>query len=175
MALFVSFAVATIGIYEAAHSGLGNGAMFEELFFLIGLVVLSLGSFLLPFVLAAITYVVFGSIRGDDGTYEQHLCVIVHTGILSLLGTLITVSLAIAQGGTYGGEPSIATFFPMLSGGFLFLFLSDLQVLRLWAVIVVGIGLTAIDPRRSTGSTVVILLVIQVVLSLGWSAFQVSL
>ena len=135
----------------------------------------SLATFVMPFIISAGTFVILVFMRGDEATYRQHLTVVVHAGIISFLGGVVNAALGFVSGNASQTGLSVATFFPFLSEGFLFYFLSTLQLFGLWALVVGGIGLAAIDPRRSAGPTVGILLVVQLVLSLGiaaiWAAF----
>ena len=120
----------------------------------------------IPLVISGLTYVIFVFMRGDNARYRQHLSVISHAGIVSFVGMLVNLPLWIL-GGSFEEVLSVATFFPFLSDGYLLYFFQQLQLFGLWTIVVAGIGLAALDERRSAGSTVSILLVIQLILALG--------
>lgn len=119
---------------------------------------------------AAMTYVIFVFMRGDEATYKQHLCVVGHAGILTLAGAAVTLPVQIAAGDIRQGL-SLGTFAPFLPDGFLLAFLSSLPLFQLWAVAVTGIGIAAIDSRRSAGATIAVLMVVQVIVALACAGF----
>lgn len=124
-------------------------------------------------IIAALTYVVFVFMRGDEATYRQHLCVVAHSGIVSLLGTAITVPMQI-RSGSLDLQLSLGTFAPFLSDGFAFHFLNSLPLFQLWAIVVTGIGIAAIDPRRRAGPTIAVLMVIQVIVAMGCAGLAMA-
>lgn len=120
---------------------------------------------------ATMTYVIFVLMRGDEATYRQHLCVVAHAGILLLAGAVVGLPVQIAAGDIQQGGLSLGTLTPFLSDGFLLAFLSSLPLFQLWAVAVTGIGIAAIDPRRSAGATIAVLMVVQVIVALACAGF----
>lgn len=129
-----------------------------------------LGSLLFPIILSVITYVIFVFIRGDEARFKQHLCVVGHAGVISALGVIIN-GVVNNLGGRLEETLSVGTFFPFLPDGYFTEFLLALDLFQLWGAAVVGIGLAAIDPRRSAGSTTAILLALVVVVGLIRAAF----
>ena len=120
---------------------------------------------LFPIVLGAITYVIFVFIRGDEATYKQHLGVVAHAGVISALGAILN-GFVNNRGGTLEQTLSVGTFLPFLSEGYFTELLLALDLFQLWGAVVAGIGLAAIDPRRSAGSTAAILIALVVVIGL---------
>lgn len=113
-------------------------------------------TFLFPVIISLVTYVIFVFIRGDRATFRQHLCVNAHTGMISALGALFMLplrmrSLDVEQ------SLSVGSFFGFLPDGYVSDVLAGLDLFSLWSCMVAGIGLAAIDPRRSAGSTAIIL------------------
>lgn len=127
----------------------------------------------IPVVISLVTYVMFVFMRGDSAVFKQHLSVISHTGIVSLVGMLVSLPLWI-RGGSFEEVLSIGTFFPFLPDGFLYYFLNQMQLFTLWAIVVAGIGLAALDERRSTGPTIAVLMVVQVVFALAGAGCAVA-
>ena len=129
-----------------------------------------LATLLFPIVLAAITYAIFVFIRGDEATYKQHVGVVAHAGVVSALGAAVN-GFVNNRGGTLEQTLSIGTFFPFLPGGYFTELLLALDLFMLWGAVVAGIGLAAIDPRRSAGSTAAVLVALVVVVGLIRAAF----
>jgi hypothetical protein len=110
---------------------------------------------------AGIATLVFAFILGDDGSYKKYLSLVAHALVIAALGTVLTVPLKIAQ-----GNPqltlSVGTFFGELGDGWLGRFLPALDLFGLWSTVVLGIMVSRVDPRRSAGSAVTILIVMTV-------------
>lgn len=123
------------------------------------------GSLLFPIILSMITYVVFVFIRGDEARFKQHLSVVAHAGVISVLGAIVN-GVVNNLGGRLEETLSVGTFFPFLPDGYFTDLLLALDLFQLWGAAVVGIGLAAIDPRRSAGSTTAILFALVVVVGL---------
>lgn len=119
---------------------------------------------ILPVVISVGTYVIFVFIRGDRATFRQHLCVNAHTGLISTLGALFLTPLRM-RSLDLGQSLSIGSFFPFLPEGFAADLLAGLDLFGLWTCIVAGIGLAAIDERRSAKSTATILVGILVLIA----------
>lgn len=113
-------------------------------------------TFLFPVVISLVTYVIFVFIRGDRATYKQHLCVNAHTGVIAAAGNLFLLPLRM-RGLDFQQTLSVGSFFGFLPDGYLSDVLGGLDLFSLWSCIVAGIGLAAIDPRRSAKSTAIIL------------------
>ena len=117
---------------------------------------------LFPVVISVVTYVIFVFIRGDRATFRQHLCVNAHTGVISALGALFMIPLR-ARNLDFDQTLSVGSFFGFLPEGYLAGLLGGIDLFALWACIVAGIGLAAIDERRSAKSTATILVGLLVV------------
>lgn len=117
--------------------------------------------FIWTFVLAGIATLIFAFILGDEGGYKKYLSLVAHALVIAALGTVVTVPLKIAQ-----GNPqltlSVGTFFGELGDGWLGRFLPALDLFGLWSTVVLGIMVSRVDPRRSAGSAVTILIALTV-------------
>ncbi len=129
-----------------------------------------IGSLLFPIILSVIAYVIFVFIRGDEARFKQHLCVFAHAGVISVLGAMVN-GVVNNLGGRLEETLSVGTFFPFLPDGYFTELLLALDLFQLWGAAVAGIGLAAIDPRRSAGSTAAILIALVVVVGLIRAAF----
>lgn len=117
----------------------------------------TLFTFLFPVLISLLTYVLFVFIRGDRATFRQHLCVNAHTGVIAALGALFTLPLRM-RSLDFEQTLSVGSFFGFLPDGYVSGVLAGLDLFALWSCIVAGIGLAAIDPRRSGKSTAIILI-----------------
>lgn len=182
MALFVAMGVGAVmgglpGDFWATQMEAGGDAPPDDVMPLVRAIIgggVTVVFFIIPLVVATFTYVVFVFMRGDNAVFKQHLSVVAHAGIVTLVGMLVHIPLWIGTG-SFETVLSLATFFPFLPDGYLLNFFTQLQLFGLWTVVAVGIGIAALDPRRSTASTVVVLLVIQVILSLGCAALATAI
>ena len=129
-----------------------------------------LASLVFPVVLSVVTYVIFVFIRGDQATFKQHLSVVAHTGIITSVGGTLNAFVN-ARAGDLTQVLSVGTFFPFLPEGYFTDILLALDLFALWAAVVAGIGLVAMDPRRGPGSTAGVLVGMVVVMALIRAAF----
>ena len=140
-------------------------------------IVAPLGTFIVmlltPIVISAVTALVFIFMRGDDATYRQHLSVVSHAMIIILIGTALSAPLQ-ARAGTLEAGLTLGTFFPFLPEGFLLTFLSQISLFGLWAIVVTGIGLAALDPRRRAGPTTAVLMALQLILALSCASMAAA-
>ncbi len=175
MALFVAVGMGGVvfatplEVWEAQMSSSGQPMTADDLAIIriIGAASTTLVMLLVvPLLVSAVTYVIFVFMRGDNAVYKQHLSVVAHAGVVSLVGGLVNLPLQMS-GGSFEASLSVGSFFPFLPDGFLLSFLQQLQLFGLWFAVVAGIGFAALDERRSAGPTVAILLVIQLMLALG--------
>lgn len=171
MVWFIPFELyeAQMAARGAASSDIAAAEGFLEYLFVLPILFLPVFTLFI----AGLTYVVFVFMRGDEATYRQHLCVVAHSGIITLVGTGMTIPMQIRTG-TLDLQLSLGTFAPFLSDGFAFHFLNSLPLFQLWAIVVTGIGIAAIDPRRSAGPTIAVLMVIQVIVALGCAGLAVA-
>jgi hypothetical protein len=64
----------------------------------------------------------------------------------------------------------VGTFFPFLDDGWLASGLSWLDLFGLWAWVLVALGASKLDPKRSWGSAAAIILTVVVALTFGFAA-----
>jgi hypothetical protein len=122
------------------------------------------------FVLAGVMTLVFSFLAGGEGRYKQFLSVVAHASIISAVGALITVPLKLAQ-----GDPSVTlslgTFFTFLEDGYFLRVLKMLDLFALWSYVVMAIGVTKMDPKRSMGFALGFFLVFAVGFALLFASF----
>ncbi len=123
------------------------------------------GGFIVPVLISVGTYVLFVFIRGDEATFKQHLCVVVHSGVVVAVGGILNTFVAV-RAGDLTQALTVGSFFPFLPEGFFSNFLFRLNLFSLWAAVIVGIGLATLDSRspKTTAGVLVGLLMAQALL-----------
>jgi hypothetical protein len=124
-------------------------------------------------ILAAVAFLIFGVFTGGDAKFRQVFAVVVHAGVIPLLGQLVTTPLNYLRE-TFDSPMNLAVFFPMLpEGGFLAKVLGTFDVFRVWWVLALSIGL-AVLYKKKTSSVAILLFVIYTVIAVGFAAFSAA-
>ncbi len=120
---------------------------------------------------SVVVWVIFSFMRGDEARFKQHLAVVAHTTVITVvIPTLVNAAIALA-----GGTPptfTLGSLLPMLSEGYLANVLNGLQLFNIWGALVAGIGIAAIDPRRSATPTAVITLGLVIAIAMVLGVFR---
>ena len=147
--------------------GLESSAPIIKIFSVLGG---SLAMFIMAFIMAGIVTLFFSFFFGDQGRYKQYLSVVSHAFIISALGGLLLVPLRIAN-----GDPtttlSLGTFATFLEEGYLFRVLKMLDLFAIWSYVVMAIGVTKIDPKRSFGFAVTFFMAFALAFALVFGSF----
>lgn len=126
--------------------------------------------FLFAFAMTGLVTLVFAFVLGDEGRYVQYLSVLSHAWLIPAVIGLLLLPLRISQ-----QDPqlnlSVANFFFWMDGGYLYRVMRMLDLSQLWAWAVVAQGAHAIDPRRSFGSALGVLLVFSLIMALVFALF----
>ncbi|HSG46699.1 MAG TPA: YIP1 family protein [Longimicrobiales bacterium] len=135
-----------------------EGAGNAELFRIIGIASAGLAWFVILFAFSGVLTFIFAFVLGDEGRYRQYLSALAHANIIGAVGALVVTPLRIAR-----RDPqltlSVGTFVEgFLGDGFLLFWLRGLDLFAIWSWVVLAILVSRIDIRRSTGSSVSILL-----------------
>jgi hypothetical protein len=108
------------------------------------------------FLVAGIATLVFAFFMGDEGKFKQYLAVTSHALLIAAVGGLLITPLRIAQ-----ADPqltlSIGTFLPA-GESYLHRFLSGLDLFMIWGYVVLAMGASRIDTRRSVMSATVVMM-----------------
>ncbi len=110
---------------------------------------------------AGLVTFVFAFIMGDEGTYRQYLAVLVHAQLIAAVSGLVVLPLKV-MAGDLRLLLSLGTFAFFLEDGYVFRFLSLLDLFSLWGWMVVGIGAAKIGRREAWVPAALGLLVIPV-------------
>ena len=117
----------------------------------------------LPVIMSLFTYVIFVFFRGDRATFRQHLCVVSHAGVITAFGALLMTPLRV-RNSNVEEVLALGDFVPFLDG-FVREVLNGVDLFALWASVVVGLGLSLLDPRRHWAPTAAVLVALVVVLA----------
>ena len=120
---------------------------------------------LISFFLAGLYTVIFAFILGDEGRFKQYMAVFAHASFIPALITLPLVPLRVAAEDAQFGV-NLASFAFFLPSGYLLNVLRMMDLTQIWSTLVVALGVSAIDPRRSFGSAAAVLLGIQLAVAL---------
>jgi len=155
---------------QAAQSGQEMPEQMGTIIRISGTAFALIGIFIWTFILSGLAMILFTFFMGGDGTYKQFLSVVSHSSLIGALGAMVTTPLKIIK-----LDPqltlNLGTFVPFMEEGFLFRFLTYMDLFGLWSFAILAVGITKIDPRRSFGGTFGILFGIWVVVSLGIAYF----
>ncbi len=124
---------------------------------------------LITALMAGIVTLIFAFLLGDDGRYRQYLSAVCYAFLIPALSGLLLLPLRI-QAQDMQLRFSIGTFLPFLEDGWIATALSWLDLFGIWGWVLVGLGVSKIDPKRSWTSATVVLLTVVVALTFGFAA-----
>ncbi len=120
--------------------------------------------------MAGLLTLIFSFILGDRGRYKQYLAVLAHAFLISALGALAVIPLRIAAQDA-SVLLSVGTLMPFLEDGYPARVLGLLDLFGLWSWAVVGIGVAALEPKRTVGSAIAIVIVIPIGMAMIFGIF----
>ncbi len=129
-----------------------------------------LGWWIWAFILSGILTLIFSFILGDEGRYKQYLSFASHALLIAALGVIVTLPLRISQG-DIRMTLSIGTFFTFLEEGYPLRVLRLLDLFGLWSSVVLALGVSRLDPKRSWGSAIGILMGLALVFAMIFGVF----
>ena len=102
-------------------------------------------------VVSGILFVVFNVAMGGEATFKQMLAVVAHAWLIGIPQTLFVTPLNYARE-SMSSATNLAVFFPMLDeAGFLARLLGTIDLVYVWLVIVLAIGLSVLYRKRTSG------------------------
>ena len=117
-------------------------------------------------IIGGVSALIFAGILGDEGRFKQHLALAAHSSLIVGLGGFFSLALIILAGDLMAGL-TLANFFrPFMDEGYPLRVLQQLSPIGLWALAVLAIGVSRLDPERGWLSAVIWLLVLRVMLAL---------
>ena len=124
-------------------------------------------------IMAGIAFLVFGTFMGGQATFKQVFAVVVHSGVIGVVGQLIVMPVNYFRE-TLESPMNLAVLLPMLDpGGFLAKLLGSVELFRVWSVIVLSIGLGVVY-KRKTQSVAIPLFVIYAIIAIITAAISAA-
>jgi hypothetical protein len=104
---------------------------------------------------AGVLLLVFSTLMGGTGTFRQVFAVVAHSGVVSTLAGIFSAALVAIGAKPMGMSPpgaNLGVFVPMLEEGtFLVTFLSSVDLIFVWWLVSLSIGLAVLYKRRTGG------------------------
>ena len=120
-------------------------------------------------IVAGLLMLIFSTLMGGSAKFRQVYAVVAHSAVISCLQGILTASLLLAGAKPSGTSPpgaNLAIFVPMLDEtSFVTKFLGAIDLILVWWIVTLSIGL-AVMYRRRTGGIATTLLAIYVVFAL---------
>lgn len=116
---------------------------------MIGVIVGPIGTAVLVFFSALMAWLMFTVLGGGSARYGQYLAVVAHGFFISLLGAIVLLPMQVAT-----GQLELSLSLALLLDdpdrtSFLFRVLNTLSVFTIWAVVVIGIGVAAVNRKKN--------------------------
>jgi hypothetical protein len=119
--------------------------------------------------IAGVLLLIFSTLMGGSASFKQVWAVLAHSGVVSMLQGIITAALLLMGAPTSGTNPpgaNLAIFVPMLEEtAFVTRFLGAIDLILVWWIITLSIGLGVLYKRR-TGGIATTLLCLYVIFAL---------
>ena len=124
-------------------------------------------------VLAGILFLIFGVFTGGSATFKQLFAVVVHSGVVSAVGTLVVTPMNYFRQ-TLSSATNLGVFLPFLPEGSFFARLAGMvDLFLIWWLTVLAIGV-AVTYKKKTGGVAAIVFGIYAVIALGFAAFMAA-
>lgn len=132
-----------------------------------------IGSPIVTLIMAGIAFLVFGTFMGGRATFKQVFAVVVHSGVIGVVGQLIVMPVNYIRE-TLESPMNLAVFLPMLDpGGFLAKLMGSVELFRVWSVVALSIGLGVVY-KRKTQSVAIPLFVIYGIIAIVAAAISAA-
>jgi len=100
-------------------------------------------------IMAGVLYAVFNAGMGGTATFKQLITVVVHSGVVGVVGQLFVLPLNYVRG-TMTSATNLGALLPMLpEGSFVAYLFAAIDVFMIWSVVVLAIGLAVLYRRRT--------------------------
>lgn len=101
-------------------------------------------------IMTAILWAVFNTVMGGSATFKQVMAVVVHSQIISALGTAFAAPIMYARGVMSSSVANVGALLPMLDEtSFVAKFLGMIDFFAIWWIIVLSIGLAALYKKKA--------------------------
>jgi hypothetical protein len=116
---------------------------------------------LLTAIIAGLFLLIFSALMGGTGTFKQVYSIVAHSGVVSMLSGLLSAGLIMLGAPPTGPNPpgaNLGIFVPMLEEtSFVTQFLSAIDLVLVWWVVTLSIGLAVLYRRRTGGIAITLL------------------
>jgi Yip1 domain len=100
-------------------------------------------------VVSGLLYGLFAAMLGGGGSYKQVFAVVTHAGVVAQIGQLIVLALNYVRG-TMTSATNLGVFATMLpEDSFVFKLLSSIDLVWLWYLVILAMGLAVLYRRRT--------------------------
>ena len=125
-------------------------------------------------VVAGILLLIFSTLMGGTATFKQVYSTVAHSGVVSMLSGLLSAGMIMIGARPTGPNPpgaNLGVFVPMLEEtSFVTQFLSAIDLILVWWVVTLSIGLGVLYKRRTGGiATTLLLLYVLFALVIGYA------
>jgi hypothetical protein len=114
-------------------------------------------------IVAGILLLIFSTLMGGAATFKPVFSVVAHSGVVSMLSGLLSAGLIMIGAQPTGPNPpgaNLGVFVPMLEEtSFVTQFLSAIDLILVWWVVTLSIGLGVLYKRRTGGIATTLLLI----------------
>ena len=122
-------------------------------------------------VISAVFWALFNTVMGGTATFKQVMAVVVHSQVISLLGTIIAAPIMYARGVMSAtGVANLGALIPMDETTLVARFFGMIDLFLIWWIAVLAIGL-AVLYKRSAGGVATGLYIFYALLALGLAYF----
>jgi hypothetical protein len=134
---------------------------------------LVIGPLVIWTILAGLLYLVFGVFTGGRATFKQLYAVVVHSSVISTLGTLFLTPLNYARE-SMTSSTNLGVFLPFLpTGSFLARLAGMVDLLLIWWITSLAIGV-AVTYKKKTGGVAAVLFGIYALIAVGVAAVMAA-
>lgn len=111
---------------------------------------------------AGLLILAYNVVLGGEASFRQLFSATTHAYVILTVGGLVGLGLLAASGEQVVLSPAL--LLPEMGDGYLARFLERINVFALWTIVVLGIAVSRIYPKRSTGGGIAYLLVLYLLL-----------
>jgi hypothetical protein len=124
-------------------------------------------------VMAGLLFLVFGVFTGGRATFKQLYAVVVHSGVISTLGTIFLTPLNYYRE-SLSSATNLGVFMPFLpETSFLGRLVGMVDLLLVWWVTSLAIGV-AVTYKKKTAGVAIVLFGVYAVIAIGYAAFMAA-
>lgn len=157
-------------MYEGMRKGIMEPSTASRVISVVSMVVLPV---LVWAILTGLLFLVFGVFTGGNATFKQVFAVVVHSWVISMIGTLFLTPMNYVRQ-SLSSATNLGVFLPFLpEGSFLARLAGMADLFLIWWLTVLAVGV-AVTYKKKTGSVAMVLFGFYAVIALGIAAFMAA-